>query len=96
MPGHGRPIKEDNETISEDATPAVKDAAPLATAQRVEHYEIAGYGTVRTFANLLAQPKASSLLGKTLKKEADTDKKLTTVAKKLNLKTRRVAPKKTK
>jgi ferritin-like metal-binding protein YciE len=79
-------VKEGNETISEDAIPAVKDAALIAAAQRVEHYEIAGYGTVRTFASLLGNRKAAALLGKTLQEEAATDKKLTAVAKKLNVK----------
>jgi ferritin-like metal-binding protein YciE len=79
-------IKEGNEVISEDATPAVKDAALIAAAQRVEHYEIAGYGTVRTFAKLLGMPKAAATLAKTLKEEGDTDKKLTAASKKLNIK----------
>jgi ferritin-like metal-binding protein YciE len=79
-------IKEGNEVISEDAIPAVKDAALIAAAQRVEHYEIAGYGTVRTFATLLGLPKAAAVLGKTLKEEGDTDKKLTAASKKLNIK----------
>jgi ferritin-like metal-binding protein YciE len=79
-------IKEGNEMISEDATPAVKDAGLIAAAQRVEHYEIAGYGCVRTFAELMGHKGAAITLGKTLKEEADTDKKLTAAAKKLNLK----------
>jgi ferritin-like metal-binding protein YciE len=79
-------VKEGNETISEDATSVVKDAALIAAAQRVEHYEIAGYGTVRTFATLLGNRTAAALLGKTLKEEGDTDKKLSAAAKKLNVK----------
>ena len=79
-------VKEGNEAISENATPAVKDAALIAAAQRVEHYEIAGYGTVKTYATLLGLRDAASTLGKTLKEEADTDKKLTAAAKKLNIK----------
>jgi ferritin-like metal-binding protein YciE len=79
-------IKEGDETISENATATVKDAALIAAAQRVEHYEMAGYGTVRTFATLLGNSKAAALLGKTLKEEGDTDKKLTAAAKKLNVK----------
>ncbi len=77
-------IKEGKETISEDATPAVKDAALIAAAQRVEHYEIAGYGTVRTYATLLGHDDAAALLQKTLDEEAATDQKLTTASKKLN------------
>ena len=77
-------VKEGDETISEDASPAVKDAALIAAAQRVEHYEIAGYGTVRTYATLLGQKGAAQLLTATLKEEVDTDKKLTAAAKTLN------------
>jgi ferritin-like metal-binding protein YciE len=84
-------IKEGNEAISEDAVPAVKDAALIAAAQRVEHYEIAGYGTVRTFATLLGMPKAAATLAKTLKEEGDTDKKLTAASKKLNIKAPKAA-----
>jgi len=77
-------VKEGDETISENASSAVKDAALIAAAQRVEHYEIAGYGTVRTYATLLGQKGAAQLLAATLKEEADTDKKLTAAAKTLN------------
>ncbi len=79
-------IKEGQETIHEDASPAVKDAALIAAAQRVEHYEIAGYGTVRTFAELMGHTRAVELLQVTLDEEAATDAKLTTAAKKLNAK----------
>ena len=79
-------VKEGNETISEDASPAVKDAALIAAAQRVEHYEIAGYGCVRTYATLMGHKGAAQLLAATLKEEADTDKKLTVAAKTLNIK----------
>jgi ferritin-like metal-binding protein YciE len=79
-------IKEGKETISEDATPAVKDAALIAAAQRVEHYEIAGYGCVRTFAELMGHKAAVKLLQATLSEEAATDKKLTAASKKLNVK----------
>ncbi len=79
-------IKEGQETIGEDATPAVKDAALIAAAQRVEHYEMAGYGTVRTFAELMGHDSAAHILQQTLDEEAATDKKLTTAAKMLNAK----------
>ena len=79
-------IKEGKETINEDASAVVKDAALIAAAQRVEHYEIAGYGTVRTFAELLGQTEAAQLLQETLDEEAATDEKLTAAAAKLNLK----------
>jgi ferritin-like metal-binding protein YciE len=77
-------IKEGKETINEDATPEVKDAALIAAAQRVEHYEMAGYGTVRTYAELMGHTAAVSLLQQTLEEEAATDKKLTTAAQSLN------------
>jgi len=79
-------IKEGKETINEDASPAVKDAALIAAAQRVEHYEIAGYGTVRSFAELMGHTQAVQLLQETLDEEAATDKKLTAASAKLNLK----------
>jgi ferritin-like metal-binding protein YciE len=79
-------IKEGNEMISEDALPPVKDAGLIAAAQRVEHYEIAGYGCVREFATLLGHRQAAATLGVTLKEEAATDKKLTAAAKTLNVK----------
>jgi ferritin-like metal-binding protein YciE len=77
-------IKEGGETISEDATPAVKDALLIAAAQRVEHYEIAAYGTVKTFANVLGHDEAVELLGETLQEEIDTDEKLTEASETIN------------
>jgi ferritin-like metal-binding protein YciE len=79
-------VKEGSETIAEDASKEVKDAALIAAAQRVEHYEIAGYGCVRTYAALLGRKEEEHVLETTLKEEAATDRKLTTAAKKLNLK----------
>lgn len=79
-------VKESKKTIAEDATPEVRDAALIAAAQRVEHYEIAGYGCVRTYAILLDDEKAADLLQTTLNEEAETDRKLTSVAEKLNVK----------
>ena len=78
-------IKESKETISEKASPEVKDVALIAAAQRVEHYEIAGYGCVRTYAKILGHKEASQTLQTTLDEEAATDKKLTAAAGKLNL-----------
>ena len=73
-------IKEGEEAIGEDAEPAVKDAALIAAAQRVEHYEIAGYGTARTFAKHLGNDTAVRLLQQTLDEEAMTDQQLTKLA----------------
>lgn len=77
-------IKEGSEAIHEDATPEVKDAALIAAAQRVEHYEIAGYGTVRSFAEILGHTNVAQLLQATLDEEAATDKKLTQAAATIN------------
>jgi len=88
-------VKEGSETISEDASKEVKDAALIAAAQRVEHYEIAGYGCVRTYAGLLGRKKDAQVLGMTLKEEAATDKKLTAAAATLNLKVDKTPAKKT-
>jgi ferritin-like metal-binding protein YciE len=73
-------LEEGKEILAEDADPAVKDAALIAAAQRVEHYEMAGYGCVRTFARLLGEDSAADLLQKTLNEEGDADKKLTKLA----------------
>jgi len=73
-------IEEGKELMEEDAEPEVLDAGLIAAAQRVEHYEIAGYGTVRAYAKLLGNNDAARLLQKTLDEEGDTDKKLTQLA----------------
>jgi ferritin-like metal-binding protein YciE len=77
-------VEEGAETIHEDAAPAVKDALLIAAAQRVEHYEIAGYGTVKTFAQVLGHDDAVKLLEETLQEEVDTDEKLTEAARTIN------------
>src|SRR6202011_4469908 len=73
-------VKEGAETMSEDYEDALMDAAIIGAAQRVEHYEIAGYGTVRTYAELLGDEEAVRLLEKTLQEEEETDDKLTELA----------------
>ncbi len=78
-------IKEGEETVEEDAAPDVRDAALIAAAQRVEHYEMAGYGCVRTYAKLLDHKKAATLLQQTLNEEGDTDKALTKLAERINV-----------
>src|SRR6202162_6427357 len=77
-------VKEGAETISGDYEGAVKDAAIIGAAQRVEHYEIAGYGTARAFAELLGENEHVSLLDQTLEEEKETDKKLTQLAEQIN------------
>lgn len=73
-------VEEGSEVIEEKADPEVKDAALIASAQRVEHYEIAGYGTLRTFAMTLGMDEAATLLQQNLDEEGNADKKLTQIA----------------
>ena len=73
-------IKEGAETMREKYSDKVMDAAMIADAQRVEHYEIAAYGTVREFARLLGEDEHRSLLEQTLAEEKQTDEKLTQLA----------------
>ncbi len=73
-------LEEGRAIINGDADPAVKDAALIAAAQRVEHYEMAGYGCVRTFARVLGEDSAADLLQETLDEEGSADKKLTKLA----------------
>jgi ferritin-like metal-binding protein YciE len=77
-------IEEGSEVIEEDFEGAVKDAALIGAAQRVEHYEIAGYGTVRSMAETLGEDDHVSLLEETLKEEKETDEKLTRLAEQIN------------
>lgn len=73
-------IKEGNDVMSAKGDPAVRDAALIAAAQRVEHYEMAGYGAVRTFAQQLGRQDLATILQQTLEEEGAADKKLTTIA----------------
>jgi len=73
-------VKEGEKVIEELADPNVRDAALIAAAQRVEHYEIAGYGTVVTFAKELDLDSQAQTLQDTLDEEGATDKKLTKIA----------------
>lgn len=73
-------IAEGEETLKEKAEPDVHDAALIAAAQRVEHYEIAGYGTVRAYARLLKQDDCVRLLEQTLSEEKATDESLSELA----------------
>jgi ferritin-like metal-binding protein YciE len=73
-------LKEGNEAIDAKGDPDVKDAALIAPAQRVEHYEIASYGSARTFAERLGYSEAARLLQQTLDEEKNADRKLTAIA----------------
>ena len=73
-------IKEAKELLEKDADVDVLDAGLIAAAQRVEHYEIAGYGTVRTYAERLNRQDDADLLSRTLQEEEAADEKLTQIA----------------
>jgi ferritin-like metal-binding protein YciE len=74
-------LEEGAEMIEEKGDDEVRDAGLIAAAQRVEHYEIAGYGSARTYAELLGDKKGAKVLQQTLDEESATDQKLTTLAK---------------
>jgi len=78
-------IEEAKDLLDEDAEDPVHDAGLIASAQKVEHYEIAGYGTLRTWAGLLGRKEAAQLLEFTLDEEKQADQKLTEIARRLNL-----------
>lgn len=73
-------LEEGADLMEEEADPEVLDAALITAAQKVEHYEIAGYGSARTFAELLGNKEAVKVLQTTLDEEGATDKKLTKLA----------------
>jgi ferritin-like metal-binding protein YciE len=73
-------IKEGEQVVEAEGDSAVKDAALIAAAQRVEHYEIAGYGAARSFAHQLGRDDLAQLLQETLDEEGNADKKLTQIA----------------
>ena len=78
-------VAEGQEMMGEDFEDDVMDAALISAAQRVEHYEIAAYGTVRTYAELLGEDTAVQLLEQTLEEEKETDQKLTDMASEINV-----------
>src|ERR1700751_4913220 len=74
-------VAEGAEIIEEEGDDEVKDAGLIAAAQRAEHYEMAGYGTARTYAELLGDKEGAKLLSQTFEEERETDQKLTKLAK---------------
>ena len=78
-------LKEGAELIKERPEADVLDAGLISAAQHVEHYEIAGYGTVRTWAKLLGHRDHAGLLQQTLDEEKDTDRKLSQLAESINV-----------
>jgi ferritin-like metal-binding protein YciE len=73
-------IEEGNETIKEHDASALRDVLIIAAAQKVEHYEIAAYGTARTLAEKLGETEVAEILQETLDEEGETDKRLTDLA----------------
>jgi ferritin-like metal-binding protein YciE len=73
-------IEEGKKMMEEDADPAVMDAALIAAAQKIEHYEIASYGCVCTYAEMLGYEQVHDLLGQNLEEEETTDERLTVLA----------------
>ena len=92
LPAKGKPchamkglLKEGAEAIGLEGPDAVRDAALIGAAQRVEHYEMAGYGTARTFAHALGENKVAALLQTTLDEEGDTNQRLTEISSTVNV-----------
>ncbi|MFZ3340496.1 MAG: ferritin-like domain-containing protein [Terriglobales bacterium] len=79
-------LKEGSDLVKNVSNKEVRDAAIIASAQRVEHYEMAGYGTARTYATLLGFDEAASALQQTLEEEKEADETLSGLAEKLNKK----------
>lgn len=79
-------IEEGNSMMKDAEEGSVRDAALISAAQRVEHYEMAAYGTVRSYADQLGQSRCARLLEETLEEEKATDQKLTSIAEKVNIK----------
>lgn len=77
-------IKEGEDMIKKDAKNAVHDAGLIAAAQRVEHYEMAGYGTVVRFLEMLDMKNAAKLMSESLKEEKEADAKLTKISAEVN------------
>lgn len=73
-------LDEGDDMIGKDASPDVRDAAIISACQRVEHYEMAGYGSVRTYAEQMGHDRAAAILQQTLDEEGQADKKLTEIA----------------
>ncbi len=84
-------LAEGAEVLQETSAGDIRDVALISAAQRVEHYEIAGYGAVRSYAEQLDQQEIAALLEETLGEEKAADKKLTEIAQKVNSRALRAA-----
>jgi ferritin-like metal-binding protein YciE len=91
-PGMMGILDEGAEMMDQDFEGSLMDAALISEAQRVEHYEIAAYGCVRSWAQLLGETQASQLLEKTLEEEKETDQKLTQLSEEINSQAQSEAP----
>jgi ferritin-like metal-binding protein YciE len=86
-------VKEGEQFIQAKGEPVVRDAGLIGAAQRVEHYEMAGYGTARTLAKRLGYQEIATILQQTLEEEGEADKKLTAVAEsEINVRATATAP----
>lgn len=77
-------IKEGEAALKDDVDDSIRDAAIIGAAQRVEHYEMAGYGTARTYAEMLGNRQAAQVLEEILEEEKAADEKLSAIAKSVN------------
>ena len=78
-------LEEGKEVLEMDGDPALIDSALIAAAQKVEHYEMAGYGSARTFAERRGEDQIAEILQTTLDEEGDTDKRLTQIAEEIDI-----------
>jgi len=84
-------ITEGEDVIHDATDESVRDAGIIAAAQKMEHYEMAAYGTLRTFAEILGTPQHAALLDRTLEEEKHADTILTSIADTANDKAHKVA-----
>jgi ferritin-like metal-binding protein YciE len=84
-------LEEGTEVLKETDKGILRDAALISAAQRVEHYEMAGYGSVREYAKLLGQQEIASLLDATLAEEKAADKKLSVISKQVNVEAKKAS-----
>jgi ferritin-like metal-binding protein YciE len=84
-------LEEGSEVLEDTDKGTVRDAALIAASQRVEHYEMAGYGSAREFAKLLGHKEIASLLDETLAEEKNADKKLTGISQQINAEAKKAA-----
>ena len=82
-------LEEGSEVLEDTDKGVVRDAALISACQRVEHYEMAGYGSAREFSKLLGQMEVATLLDETLDEEKNADKKLSAISKQVNTEAKR-------